>query len=90
MQSGKTAPLPESVQIRRAAGQTSDLIKTAAENAGMDKITVCINFEEAVLCAKNVSENGDIVLLSPACASCDLFKNFEVRGNTFKKLVMEL
>lgn len=44
-------------------------------------------FEEAIKKAKEVAEEGDIVLLSPACASFDMFKNFEERGNTFKKIV---
>ena len=45
---------------------------------------------EAVRLAAQRAEAGDIVLLSPACASFDRFKNFEERGNVFKKLVMEL
>lgn len=44
-------------------------------------------FEDAIKKAKEVAENGDIVLLSPACASFDMFKNFEERGNTFKRIV---
>ncbi|MEW6056720.1 MAG: UDP-N-acetylmuramoyl-L-alanine--D-glutamate ligase [Bdellovibrionota bacterium] len=47
-------------------------------------------FEEAVLLAYQKSRNGDIVLLSPACASFDMFKSFEERGDYFKKLVSQL
>jgi UDP-N-acetylmuramoylalanine--D-glutamate ligase len=47
-------------------------------------------FEEAVLLAYQKSRSGDIVMLSPACASYDMFRNFEERGNYFKKLVNEL
>ena len=47
-------------------------------------------FDEAVRTAAASAESGDIVLLSPACASFDAFPNFAVRGNHFKKLVMEL
>lgn len=47
-------------------------------------------FEEAVLLAYQKSRNGDIILLSPACASYDMFKNFEERGDYFKKLVNQL
>ncbi len=46
-------------------------------------------FRAAVERARSCAENGDIVILSPACASFDLFKNFEERGNTFKKIVNE-
>jgi UDP-N-acetylmuramoylalanine--D-glutamate ligase len=45
---------------------------------------------EAVKKAYEVSAKGDIVLLSPACASFDLFKNYEDRGEQFKKAVKEL
>lgn len=45
------------------------------------------DFREATLCAASLAEKGDIVLLSPACASFDAFKNFEERGNYFKEIV---
>lgn len=43
--------------------------------------------EEAVKVAKKVAENGDTVLLSPACASFDLFENYQDRGNKFKEAI---
>jgi UDP-N-acetylmuramoylalanine--D-glutamate ligase len=46
--------------------------------------------EEAVQAAFHFGEKGDVVLLSPACASFDLFKNYEDRGNQFKRAVREL
>ena len=48
------------------------------------------DFKEAVLAASRSAGEGDIVLLSPACASFDHFKNFAERGDFFKKIVMEL
>ena len=45
---------------------------------------------EAVQAAFHFAEKGDCVLLSPACASFDLFKNYEDRGNQFKQAVKEL
>ena len=48
------------------------------------------DFDEAVLTASASAGEGDIVLLSPACASFDHFRNFAERGNHFKKIVMEL
>ncbi|MGE5628212.1 MAG: UDP-N-acetylmuramoyl-L-alanine--D-glutamate ligase [Solirubrobacterales bacterium] len=47
-------------------------------------------FEDAVKKAKEAATQGDIVTLSPACASFDLFPNFEKRGNTFKEIVNNL
>lgn len=43
--------------------------------------------EEAVKAAHEIAEDGDAVLLSPACASWDMYKSFEQRGNQFKEYV---
>jgi UDP-N-acetylmuramoylalanine--D-glutamate ligase len=48
------------------------------------------NAKDAVQSAFHFASKGDVVLLSPACASFDLFKNYEDRGNQFKKAVKEL
>ena len=48
------------------------------------------SMKEAVLIAKKIAERNDNVLLSPACASFDLFENYEDRGNQFKQAVREL
>ena len=48
------------------------------------------NAEEAVNAAFHFANNGDVVLLSPACASFDLFKNYEDRGKQFKQAVRNL
>jgi UDP-N-acetylmuramoylalanine--D-glutamate ligase len=46
--------------------------------------------QEAVQAAYHLAEKGDAVLLSPACASFDLFENYEDRGNQFKEYVRQL
>lgn len=71
-------------------GKTKDLIKAAAEKAGMTDIVICDTLEDAVKKAYVSSEKGDIVMLSPACASFDMFKNFMVRGELFKEYVNAL
>lgn len=48
------------------------------------------SLEEAVKKCKDIAEAGDYVVLSPACASFDMFPNFEVRGNRFKEIVNSL
>lgn len=48
------------------------------------------DFDSAVYAAAGAAESGDIVLLSPACAAFDKFKNFAERGRHFKKIIMEL
>jgi UDP-N-acetylmuramoylalanine--D-glutamate ligase len=46
--------------------------------------------QEAVFASFRLASKGDVVLLSPACASFDLFKNYEDRGDQFKQAVREL
>ena len=50
----------------------------------------CADFTVAVHAAVAAAESGDVVLMSPASAAFDQFKNFMVRGDYFKKLIMEL
>ena len=73
-------------------GATAPQIRAAVENCSGQKpeMTDCGKFEAAVKAAAAAAEAGDVVLMSPASASFDEFKNFAVRGNFFKKLIMEL
>ncbi len=66
----------------------ADILKS--ENYSNLPIYKAKTFNEAILTAKKVAEKGDIVILSPACASFDMFKNFEERGNVFKDIVNNL
>ena len=76
-------------------GATGPQIRAAVEDSaayvpGQPEIVDCGNFEDAVRAAAAAAQAGDVVLMSPASAAFDQFKNFMVRGNFFKKLVMEL
>lgn len=76
-------------------GATKEKIKESFEKIAREKgvdisINIVSTLEEAVFKAKELSENNDIVTLSPACASFDMFANFMIRGNKFKEIVNNL
>lgn len=76
-------------------GKTKYLIKEAFENVMKEKkcnlnIIMADTFEEAVNKARTNAEAGDIITLSPACASFDMFPNFEAKGNAYKDIVLKL
>ncbi len=73
-------------------GATAPRIRAAVEACQDRKLEIvdCGKFENAVRAAAAAAESGDIVLMSPASASFDEFKNFMVRGNFFKQIVKEL
>ena len=71
-------------------GSTANKIASELEKFDDFQFYVIDNFDDAVRKSYELADEGDIVLFSPACASFDLFKNFEERGRYFKKLVMEL
>jgi len=71
-------------------GQTAEKLIESAEKAGMKEVKSVDNVEDAVNEAFAHSEVGDIILLSPACASWDQFKTFEERGNKFIQAVHKL
>lgn len=70
-------------------GETKNRIKEFANSINMDCIVVD-TLKEAVGEAYSNSKKGDIILLSPACASWDQYDNFEDRGNEFKNIVNNL
>ncbi|MCR5664427.1 MAG: UDP-N-acetylmuramoyl-L-alanine--D-glutamate ligase [Oscillospiraceae bacterium] len=93
------APLGDELCLRAKrvilCGDTADKIREAvlsSENyrPGLLPIDQRGDFRQAVLLAAELAEDGDIVLLSPACAAFDRFRNFAERGRRFKQIVMEL
>ena len=71
-------------------GATKDKIAQTARKAGFENIIMVESLEEAVKVSSEQAEPGDAVLLSPACASWDMFKSFEERGTMFKEFVHKL
>lgn len=68
-------------------GQTKEKIQETAQKYGVSHIVLTDTFEEAVEVSQEQAQDGDAVLLSPACASWGMFKNYEERGDKFKELV---
>ena len=72
-------------------GDTADKIEKVLADAGYrGRIKRADSMEEAVSAAAGMAVPGDTVLLSPAAASFDKFRNFEERGNVFKECVNRL
>ena len=88
-------PVNEKVKVLILMGQTAKKIKDAVtecedyRTSGL-KVIMVKDMEEAVHTARDIAEKGDIVSLSPACASFDMYPMFEVRGRHFKEIVNSL
>ena len=85
----------EHVKILVLGGATGPKIRDAVVNCpdykpGCPEIIDCADFASAVKASADAAIEGDVVLMSPASAAFDQFKNFMVRGQFFKKMVMEL
>lgn len=80
----------ENVKSLILLGETASKIKECAKKKGFIDIHVVKDMSEAVNIAYKISRENDVVLLSPACASWDMYKSFEVRGNDFKFNVNKL
>lgn len=84
--------LSQHAKFISATGDTGEKIMKIMLDSGYpcDKIVYTKYFDGAFFAAANAAKEGDIVILSPACASFDAFKNFETRGEYFKALVKSL
>lgn len=71
-------------------GETASKLKALAKEAHIPSIVHALNVEEAVEKAYDLSQEGDVILLSPACASWDQYRTFEERGDMFIKAVHTL
>ena len=71
-------------------GDTADQIEKALREVGFESILRAGSFEEAVMLARSCAKPGENVLLSPACASFDMFSDYEQRGRVFKEIVGRL
>ena len=81
------------ILIGATAQKIENSLISEIEKTGIGKdieIYHCKNYDEVVKTAYKISNEGDIVVLSPASTSFDMFKNFEERGNLFKELVNKL
>ena len=83
------------VKLLVLGGATGPKIRAAVEDCpdykpGCPEIVDCVDFTAAVKAAAAAARSGDVVLMSPASAAFDQFKNFMARGKYFKDMVMEL
>ncbi|WML39004.1 UDP-N-acetylmuramoyl-L-alanine--D-glutamate ligase [Neobacillus sp. OS1-2] len=83
-------PYLKHVKVLVTFGQTAPKIERIGREAGIKIINRVDNVEKAVPEAYRYSESGDVILLSPACASWDQYKSFEVRGDIFIEAVHKL
>ena len=70
-------------------GETAEKISNSCKKSGVE-FYITEDLKKAVELARKLSSSGDDVLLSPACASWDMYKSYEIRGQHFKDLVKEL
>ena len=87
------SPLAESLvgRVKRIVtlGKDAPTVAAVADQCGIPHV-LAVTMEDAVAAAANAAAPGDLVLLSPACASLDMFDNFQQRGDVFASAVRSL
>ncbi|MDO4539515.1 MAG: UDP-N-acetylmuramoyl-L-alanine--D-glutamate ligase [Syntrophomonadaceae bacterium] len=81
--------IAERVHALILVGEAREAIREKVCDAGLENIYMADDYEEVMDIAWRVARPGDVVLLSPACASWDMFASYEVRGDLFCRLVKE-
>lgn len=87
---GLKNPMSKATKAVITYGETAEQLAKTAEEAGVPSVWTVGTLTEAVERTRAISEPGDIVLLSPACASWDQFKTFEERGDCFIEAVRKI
>ncbi len=82
------APIASFVRAVVLIGEDADKIERALQ--GIVPLTRATSLDEAVMVSRSQANRGDVVLLSPACASLDMFRDFNHRGDVFTSLVLGL
>lgn len=91
---GAIAPMVEAICARVShvvlLGESAPYFERVLRTGGYEAITIASDLAGAVTAARSLALPGGVVLFSPACASFDMFKNFEERGRQFKAIVQEM
>ncbi len=82
--------IKNNVKILILIGKDANIFKENTERLSNLKIEMCQSMNDAVITANNLAQKDDIVLLSPACASFDMYSNYIERGNHFKEVVNQI
>ncbi len=84
------AKVRERARVLIVLGECAGIIADSFKSGGVEQLLFAGDFDEAVYLAHRNARPGEIVLLSPACASWDMFPSYEERGNLFKELVLKI
>ena len=81
-------PIRQHIKQLVLMGEAADQIATAVSDAtATDRV---ITMKQAIRCAQKAARSGDVILLSPGCTSFDQYRNFEERGDDFRRIVLDL